>query len=206
MGPLPLIVSSMLALAGTAQPPPSAEVPVHVGIFKPADFPNLIQIERRMPQGEMVSRVEKILAHDDCKIAGQSQRSFNLTVPYAISLAQDGAVRKVVIGEIGCPSIERLVGQVVVAQAQRGDFKVSHQTGDQWYVSELNFSRGDTTANGHMPDQDRVICKAGEPILGTRTKTKRICRTVAEWRTFGSDREMMRRDLQNSSKGRAGEL
>lgn len=42
---------------------------------------------------------------------------------------------------------------------------------------------------------DRVICRAPEPVLGSRVARRRICRTVAEWRAFEQDRAQMRRDL-----------
>ena len=42
---------------------------------------------------------------------------------------------------------------------------------------------------------DRVICRAPQPVLGSRVARRRICRTVAEWRAFEQDRAQMRRDL-----------
>ena len=44
-------------------------------------------------------------------------------------------------------------------------------------------------------DPDRIICRAPEPVLGSRVARRRICRTLAEWRAFEEDREQMRRDL-----------
>jgi hypothetical protein len=43
---------------------------------------------------------------------------------------------------------------------------------------------------------DQVICRAPEPVLGSRVARRRICRTRAEWRAFDADRAQMRRDLQ----------
>ena len=50
-------------------------------------------------------------------------------------------------------------------------------------------------------DPDQVICRAPEPIVGSRVARRRICRTRAEWQAFEADRQQLRRDLQNSSKG-----
>ena len=44
-------------------------------------------------------------------------------------------------------------------------------------------------------DPDRVVCRASEPVLGSRVARRRLCRTVAEWRAFDADRAQMRRDL-----------
>ena len=49
-------------------------------------------------------------------------------------------------------------------------------------------------------DPDRLICRAAEPVLGSRIARRRICRTVAQWRTFEADRAQLRRDLQNAAR------
>ena len=54
--------------------------------------------------------------------------------------------------------------------------------------------------NARTEDPDQVICRASEPVLGSRTARRRICRTRAQWRAFEEDRQQLRRDLQNSSK------
>ncbi|HEX8642739.1 MAG TPA: hypothetical protein VF702_02365 [Allosphingosinicella sp.] len=43
---------------------------------------------------------------------------------------------------------------------------------------------------------DQVICRAPQPVLGSRVATRRVCRTRAEWRAFEADRAQYRRDLQ----------
>ena len=48
---------------------------------------------------------------------------------------------------------------------------------------------------------DQVICRASEPVLGSRLARRRICRTRAEWMAFEDDRRQLRRDLQNAGKG-----
>lgn len=48
---------------------------------------------------------------------------------------------------------------------------------------------------------DQVICRASEPVLGSRVARRRICRTRAQWMVFEDDRAQLRRDLQNSGKG-----
>lgn len=58
--------------------------------------------------------------------------------------------------------------------------------------------RGRVAAAAANPDQ--VICRAAEPVLGSRVARRRVCRTRAEWRQFEADRAQLRRDLQDSSK------
>ena len=49
-------------------------------------------------------------------------------------------------------------------------------------------------------DMERVICRAPEPVLGSRVAQRRICRTRAQWIAFEHDRAQLRRDLQNSAR------
>ncbi len=58
-------------------------------------------------------------------------------------------------------------------------------------------------AAGARPAQnlDQVICRAAEPVLGSRVARRRICRTRAEWQAFEDDRAQLRRDIQNAGKG-----
>lgn len=53
-------------------------------------------------------------------------------------------------------------------------------------------------------DPDRVICRAPQPVLGSRVARRRICRTVAEWRAFEEDRAQYRRDLNAGNCAGAG--
>ena len=55
------------------------------------------------------------------------------------------------------------------------------------------------------PNPDQMICRAPEPVLGSRVARRRICRTRAEWQAFEGDRAQLRRDIQNSSKGAGNE-
>ena len=48
---------------------------------------------------------------------------------------------------------------------------------------------------------DEVICRAAEPVVGSRVARRRICRTRAEWQAFEADRAQLRRDIQNAGKG-----
>ena len=54
-----------------------------------------------------------------------------------------------------------------------------------------------STAATENPDQ--VICRAPEPVLGSRVARRRVCRTRAEWRAFEADRAQFRRDLQGGN-------
>jgi hypothetical protein len=189
--------------ATSATPAWAGEIDVDVGRFDPADFPELIRIERRMPEDEMARRVEAMLADGRCQIAGNHERRFNIVVPFAILMQADGAPETVVVHEAGCEALETLVGQIVVAQIRRGDFRPQHRTGERWYVSELGFAlgvQGEAVAIAR-DNPDRVICREPQLVLGSRLRSVRTCRTAAEWLAFENDREQLRRDIGNAAKG-----
>lgn len=54
-------------------------------------------------------------------------------------------------------------------------------------------------------DPDRVVCRRSEPITGTRTATRRVCKTVAEWQAFEQDRAQFRRDLLRGARSGEGQ-
>jgi hypothetical protein len=197
---------SMLAalLLAFAQPAatPAMNVDVDVGRFDPADFPELIRLDRRMPEDEMHRRVEAMIADGRCRLEGATERRFNIVVPFAIQMQADGTPETVVIHEAGCEALETLVGQIVLAQLRRGDFRPQHQEGERWYVSEIGFAmgvQGDAVAMA-QDNPDRTICREVQLELGSRLRPVRRCLTAAQWVQFEADREQLRRDIQNSAR------
>ena len=47
-------------------------------------------------------------------------------------------------------------------------------------------------------DADKVVCKS-EPVLGSRLKTKKTCKTKAEWKAHAEAMAAQRRDMQNTA-------
>jgi hypothetical protein len=185
----------LLSLLLAASSPTYA--PIFVGRFDPADFPNAQKVERRMPHAAMNSRVEDILAND-CKLPGQSKIKYNITVPYAVLLDPAGKAQKVVVKDISCPSMEKLVGQIGSQLATHGDFKVVHSEGERWYVSDVYFSRISEELARSEKDLDKVICKAERPKINSRVAMVKTCRTVAEWNIYDKDRDQFRRDFMGA--------
>ena len=60
---------------------------------------------------------------------------------------------------------------------------------------------GDESRRNADEDLDRVICRAPEPVLGSRVARRRICRTRAEWIAFEADRAQLRRDIEKAARG-----
>lgn len=168
--------------------------PIFVGRFDPADFPNAQKVERQMPNAELDHRVEKILA-DECKLPGQSKIKYNITIPYAVLLDPAGKAKKVVVKDISCPSLEKLVGQVGSELSRLGDFRIAHSEGDRWYVSDVYFARISEELAREEKDLDKVICKKDRPKINSRVAMVKVCRTVAEWNIYDKDRDQFKRDF-----------
>ena len=126
--------------------------------------------------------------------------------PFAILMAANGTPDTVIVHEAGCVALEILVGQIVLAQLQRGDFRPQHSQGDRWYVSELGFAmgvQGEAVAIAR-DNPDRVICREAQLQLNSRVRVTRACRTAAEWVQFETDRDQLRRDIGNAAGMSAG--
>ncbi len=193
-----LVALLLLLLQPPGGSPPRVNVDVDVGMFEPEDFPEMVRLERYMPHGEMVTRVERMIADGRCTLTGATARRFNIVVPFALLMEPDGTPNSVVVKESGCADLETLVGQIVLAQLERGDFVPSHEEGDRWYVSEVAFALGvdDQAVAIARDDADRMICRAPRAELGSRLRMVRECRTAAQWVAFEQDRQQLRRDLQ----------
>jgi len=170
-------------------------VPVEVGRFDPAHFPNAKTVERRIPHAELVRRVDNIIATKQCTIAGASKAQYDIVVPYAVLMEPDGSASKVVVKELGCAPIETLVGQVANELIRAGDFKTSNSEGERWYVSEVYFAHGGQTLARETEDPNRVICEEPRAQIGSRIAQTKVCRTAEEWRVYDADRDQAKRDL-----------
>lgn len=137
-----------------------------------------------------------------CTLAGHTSRKFDISVPYAILLSSNGSPKRVVVGETGCAPLEILVGQIVLAQTKRGDFRTQHTDGDRWYVSDLYFAQGEPVNPSKIADKDKVICEKAISVLGTRTRMAKVCRTAAEWQFYHAQRDQLRRDISNVTNGK----
>jgi hypothetical protein len=180
---------SLLALSA------ATSVPVEVGRFDQTQFPNAKKVERRIPQAELVRRVDKIMAAKQCTFPGQDKDKYDIVVPYAVLLEPDGQAAKIVVKDTGCEPIEILVGQVANELIKGGDFRKNHNDVERWYVSEVYFTHGGEQLAGEIKDDNRVICEAPRPRIGSRLAMTKICRTASEWKIYEADREQMHRDM-----------
>jgi len=100
-----------------------ASIPVEVGRFDPANFPHAKLIDRRMPEAELVQRVDTIIAAKQCTLPGQTKDRYDIVVPYAVMVGANETESRIVVKDMSCPPIETLVGEVANALVKAGDFR-----------------------------------------------------------------------------------
>jgi hypothetical protein len=131
-----IVIAALLAasIAG----PASAQT-INVGRANWSALPRL-QVQRDLGIGVLVDRVEQLLKEGTCKLPGQSESRFDITVPFALLVEPNGGSNRVVVAETGCPELETMVGQVALLRAQRGHFRMPTAGKAKWYASEMNFN------------------------------------------------------------------
>lgn len=130
------VISALIASAAPAAPPALVEA----GRADWDKFPALKAVPRALPTTPMVDHVSDLLHRRQCSLAGQSHRRFDITVPYLALVKPDGGVERVLVADMGCPSLETYVGSIVLQLAGSGDFQPTGQAAPKWYASKLNFN------------------------------------------------------------------
>ena len=120
--------------------PASGPIQVDVGRADWDKLPPLKAVHRPLPTPDMVGRVQEMLASGQCILPRQRAERFDITIPYAVQVDPDGRARRAVVAEAGCPVLETYVGRLILAMADRGDFKPTGDAKTRWFASALNFN------------------------------------------------------------------
>jgi hypothetical protein len=103
-------------------------------------MPVLRERPGHLPYRYLVAMVESLLKNGQCTQAGQSERAFDIDVPFAARVEPDGTVSRLVVSEGICAPVAVLVGQTVFARSERGDFRASGEARARWYRGRMNFT------------------------------------------------------------------
>ncbi|HEY0312986.1 MAG TPA: hypothetical protein VGC56_10885 [Allosphingosinicella sp.] len=89
----------------------------------------------------MYGWAKQLLATDSCRKAGYRPDRFNIDTRYAVLVAPDGDVRRIVIEENkACPGVDLVVGLALQGLSRTHKF---HRTGEdhpRWYAGRITFS------------------------------------------------------------------
>ena len=128
-------IAAMLLMAGAPE-----EAQIDIGRINLGELPAAELKGADLPTPAMVGHVEQILGDGKCRISGQTNRRFDIDVPYAVLLHPDGSAKRVVVSDIGCPEIESLTGTVVLALARQREFATTGHQKPKWFGSTINFN------------------------------------------------------------------
>lgn len=120
--------------------PSASAFQVDVGRADWNAMPRLKAVKRQLPTPDMVGRVQQMLASGQCTLPRQRAERFDITIPYAVLIDPDGRARRAVVAEAGCPVLETYVGELILAMANKGDFKPTGAPKARWFASALNFN------------------------------------------------------------------
>jgi hypothetical protein len=137
-----LLASTAAAAASTPAAPRMTRenVRIEIGRTNWMQFPLLEPSPRNLPMGAMLDEVEKLLRERECIMRGQSHRSFDITVPWAVQVEADGRFTHLLIADVGCRPLETFVAEMVMTLANRGDIRPAAAPEARWYGSEFNFN------------------------------------------------------------------
>ena len=113
---------------------------VQVGSANWDKMPDLKLGTVRLPYWQLVSHVEEMLRKKQCTLAGQSAKSFDITVPYAVLLEPDGKTKRVLVSATNCAPLETLVAMTALAISERGGFKSSGDGQPRWRDGKLTLT------------------------------------------------------------------
>ena len=86
---------------------------------------------------------EKVLSSGECNVRGMRPTRFDIDQPYAVLVAPNGTVERIVVGDVGCAGLNTLLGSTVKAWAQAGRYRPTGASEPRWYRGRIAFARND---------------------------------------------------------------
>ena len=113
---------------------------IQVGSAKWETLPPLKEKEAHLPYSRLIPTVENMLRKGECKMPGQTAKSFDIVVPFAVLVEPDGKASRVLVPEEVCAPVGTLAGLVALSRARRGDYLPTNEPKARWYASSINFT------------------------------------------------------------------
>ena len=131
-----------LAACAVAAPVSAQTVEVAHG-----DWSNLVQAPMKhsyaqyVDQNRAVLWTEQVLRSGECKVKGMRPEKFDIDVPYAVLVAPDGQVQRVLIPDMGCAALNTVIGSTIMDVVKAGAFKPTGESKPVWLGDRLAFAR-----------------------------------------------------------------
>ena len=132
---LAALISAMMMTSTPATLPT-----VETGVTEWSKLPKVKKRDRALELSPMIDWTQKALASGECKIKGMNERKFDVDVPYAVLVEPNGTVKRIVIAETGCSSLNTLIGSTIFDWVQKGDFKPTGEDEPLWFGDRIAFA------------------------------------------------------------------
>ena len=116
-----------------------ANSPVSVATGDWSNIPIVRQAGTLRISNSVIDKIQSAAA-GECALPGQSEKRVNLTIPFMIHFAPDGAVQQVVVRQLNCPAIEKAAGGALLHLARKGEYRPTGENSERWYRGEINIS------------------------------------------------------------------
>ena len=103
-------------------------------------YPRLETEQLAVPNGDMVGRVARLMARDQCEFEGQSARRFSIDVNYAIELDPQGNATRIFVEDVGCRPLEHLVGRIAADIVTQGYVRTPAPSEPSLFARTINFN------------------------------------------------------------------
>ena len=111
---------------------------VDVGTGNWDRFPNAERSGRFFLNDSTIDAIEALGREGACQVPGLSRGGVNIDVPFVIRFTPAGQVERIVLRDMGCPQLERLLAVPLQGMAQAGEFRPTGGAG--WHRSTIQFS------------------------------------------------------------------
>ena len=129
----------VMALAFSAVPA-AAQTTVDVGT---GDWSRIPEVRPRgnlrMADAQM-DLIEQIAQQGHCSVPGLSAQAVDISVPFLIRYAANGAIERIVLQDLHCPDLEVALGAAVLHLARADEYRPRGNTLPGWYRSEIAFA------------------------------------------------------------------
>ena len=101
------------------------------------------QVPRALTRGRdyvnetTIEQIERVARSGACNVPGLHARRLNLAVPFVIKFSARGTLEQVVVRDLDCAPLERIVGRVVMLLAQQGEYRPTGENQEGWYRGEF---------------------------------------------------------------------
>ncbi|MGQ0660246.1 hypothetical protein [Sphingosinicella sp.] len=104
------------------------------------NYPRLETPTLAIPNGEMVTRVQRLMQSGECSFEGQRPRRFSIDISYGVQLDSAGNATRIIVEDVGCRPLELMVGRIAADIVRRGWVRTAPPARPTIYANRINFN------------------------------------------------------------------